>query len=520
MPLPPPRRESFHFSPTGTNPPDYSSFIALVDDSSPRMLTVTQNERAVLKESYILSSQASYSCAKSCADPVQQPQQLAVPTNINNCSIGSNTQTQERKVSSLKLTPITMPDPPDHCSSYLDPHTKAPSSRPSTSTSPQTDPTPSSSITKTASLSVHLGGENVKRQETSSGTMGVQVLDQTPNQALLSPQVEIRKEPPVVPPRPSPADLLVHESINTITIKHRGHAVKPGRYPVKQLFGLPAELSKHVASVFADRYCVFMPLSRPPNSQWLRTSITCFNALYLCCCVFVAFLWVWTNRASSFHSIKRVGGWRVSHVVFFPCILCDSVATEQSHSPLFSSPPPIISLSSQNQGPSSPDPAARHSPYHYHSSESLDFLSGLMPKALSPTLYVFSGAGSMAYTVSRANVSSCLSPSASPVTVSALSHYSSSTAGLLDELQICSLDTPGASPTPSPTLSHVSAYPSTAVLDDALTASAAEAATFTNVIISANLTCHDQRQNFPSFPTHLDDWSQSLLSQHSRFTFC
>lgn len=209
MPLPPPRRESFHFSPTGTNPPDYSSFIALGDDFSPGTLTVTQNERAVVKESYTLSSKASYSYSESSADPIQQPQQLSVPTNINNCSITSNTQTQERKVSSLKLTPITIPDPPDHCNSYLDP--KAPPSQPSTSTSPQTDPTPPSSITKTASLSVHLGGENVKRRETSSGAVGVQVPDQTPNQTLLPPQVEIRKEPPAVPPRPSPADLLVHK---------------------------------------------------------------------------------------------------------------------------------------------------------------------------------------------------------------------------------------------------------------------------------------------------------------------
>lgn len=205
--------------------------------------------------------------------------------------------------------------------------------------------------------------------------------------------------------------------------------------------------------------------------------------------------------------------------VFSPArILCEDVATERCHSPLSSSPPPINSLSSQNQGPSSPDPAARRPHYHYHSSESLDYPSGLMPKALWPTPYVPSGAGSMTQTVSRANASGCASPSASPVTVSALSHYSSSTAGLLDELQICSLDTPGASPTPSPTLSHVSAYTSTAGLDDALTASTAAAATFTNVIISATLTRPEQPQNFPSFPSHLDDWSQSSLFRHSSFT--
>lgn len=124
-----------------------------------------------------------------------------------------------------------------------------------------------------------------------------------------------------------------------------------------------------------------------------------------------------------------------------------------------------------HQGPITLDSTARHSPFLSHSSESLDYLSGLMSKGLSPSPYVT--------TVTA-------SPPASPVTVSALSHYSSSTAGLLDELQICSLDSPGASPTPSPTLSHVSVFTAAAAAaaagpDDALTAAAT--ATVTNVII-------------------------------------
>lgn len=116
-----------------------------------------------------------------------------------------------------------------------------------------------------------------------------------------------------------------------------------------------------------------------------------------------------------------------------------------------------------------------------------------MPKALSsPAPYVPSGAVMKAGTISGQSITafsnmstgSCVSPATSPVTVSALSHYSSSTAGLLDELQICSLDSPGASPTPSPTLSLV--YISTAGPDDVLTTSVgstAAAATVTNVII-------------------------------------
>ncbi|XP_041641512.1 sorbin and SH3 domain-containing protein 1 isoform X3 [Cheilinus undulatus] len=178
--------------------------------------------------------------------------------------------------------------------------------------------------------------------------------------------------------------------------------------------------------------------------------------------------------------------------------------------------PNLQEKKSTTQGPPSPDPMARHSPFRCHSSESLDYPSGLMPKALSPTPYVPSGAGSTVgavsgpsyAAVSSASTGAFVSPSASPVTVSALSHYSSSTAGLLDELQICSLDSPGASPTPSPTLSHVSTYTSTAGPDDALTtcvATTAAAATVTNGQVLSHAmngsTSHPQRPlSPPSYP--------------------
>lgn len=127
-----------------------------------------------------------------------------------------------------------------------------------------------------------------------------------------------------------------------------------------------------------------------------------------------------------------------------------------------------------------------------------------MPKALSPTPYVPSGAGMATGALGGLGPAlGCASPSASPVTVSALSHYSSSTAGLLDELQICSLDSPGASPTPSPTLSHVSGFTSTAALDEVLTTTAAAAATYTNVIIPARRGCRTRFKNgMVPFLTH------------------
>uniref|UniRef100_A0A3B3V0Y4 Sorbin and SH3 domain containing 2 n=1 Tax=Poecilia latipinna TaxID=48699 RepID=A0A3B3V0Y4_9TELE len=140
-----------------------------------------------------------------------------------------------------------------------------------------------------------------------------------------------------------------------------------------------------------------------------------------------------------------------------------------------------------------------------------------MPKTLSsPTPYVPSRAvmktgaisGQSIASFSSMSIGSCVSPATSPVTVSALSHYSSSTAGLLDELQICSLDSPGASPTPSPTLSHVSTYISTAGPDDVLTTSVgstAAAATVTNGQVLSHAmngsTSHPQRpMSPPSYP--------------------
>ncbi|XP_064784920.1 sorbin and SH3 domain-containing protein 2-like [Oncorhynchus masou masou] len=137
--------------------------------------------------------------------------------------------------------------------------------------------------------------------------------------------------------------------------------------------------------------------------------------------------------------------------------------------------------------PCSPDHSARRSPYNHHSA---DYLAGL--KALLPTPYVPSpyatlerGGGDRmdkigvvgGVSISMVSAGGGMggrSPSLSPVTVSALSQYSSSTAGLLEELQICSLDSPGVSPSPSPTLSHMS---STTDPDEAPPLTSAAAAT-------------------------------------------
>ncbi|XP_042340464.1 sorbin and SH3 domain-containing protein 1-like isoform X3 [Plectropomus leopardus] len=237
IPLPPPRRESFHFSPTGTNPPDYSSLVALANDFSPGMLTFTQNEKAVLKESYTISSKSSYSYSETNANSVQQTHQSTVSNDISNCnaSATTNTQAQERKVSSLKITPVTIPDPPDHSNSYLDfqPKTQSTGSPPPTSPPPQRGPPLSQPLTQAASFSVHLGPE--KHPERQNSTVELKVPDRASNQtpSPASAQVEITKAPPAIPPRPSPAELLgqvLSHAMNGST-GHPQRPLSPPSYP-------------------------------------------------------------------------------------------------------------------------------------------------------------------------------------------------------------------------------------------------------------------------------------------------
>ncbi|XP_052422915.1 sorbin and SH3 domain-containing protein 2 isoform X2 [Carassius gibelio] len=137
------------------------------------------------------------------------------------------------------------------------------------------------------------------------------------------------------------------------------------------------------------------------------------------------------------------------------------------------------SIGPLSSGPPSPDPA-RQSPYSRASQDSPDFLSGLLPKALSPTPFG---------PLERSGLMSA-SPAPSPVTVSALSYYSSSTVGL-EELRICGMDSsPAATPTPSPTLSHASNT------TDELPA-ALSAATGTNGQMAVNGSSQSQRPFSP-----------------------
>lgn len=220
MPLPPPRRESFQFSPTGTNPPDYSSVVALANDFSPGTLTFTQNEKSVLKQSYTISSTSSYAYSESSKNPVKQEHQLSFPNDISNCaSATTNTQVQERKVSSLKLTPVTIPDPPAHLNSYLNPQPKTQTTGfpPPTSSPSRRVPILSQPLTQTASLSVHLRPEKLKNPEPqpSDPTVELKAPDQ-PQDHTTDPTQSQVEAPPAVPPRLSPAELLVHNCLHTV----------------------------------------------------------------------------------------------------------------------------------------------------------------------------------------------------------------------------------------------------------------------------------------------------------------
>ncbi|XP_027872446.1 sorbin and SH3 domain-containing protein 2 isoform X3 [Xiphophorus couchianus] len=214
LPQPPPRRESVNLLSIGTNPPEFNSIIDLANDLSSRRLTFTKNDKAVLKESYTVSSTSSYSYSETSGNSVQQVNQSTAANNMSNLSASATTSTQKRKVSSLKLTPVTIPDPPDHFNPQFEPHSKILTSGSLSLSSPppqmvsNTPQTPS----QTASVYVHLNAENLKNPAAlaSSPRVEVKVPDQDPDQTSTPAltQVKMTMPPPTIPPRPSPAQLL------------------------------------------------------------------------------------------------------------------------------------------------------------------------------------------------------------------------------------------------------------------------------------------------------------------------
>lgn len=218
LPLPPPRRESFNLLPVGTNPPHYNSVVDLANDFSPGMLTLTKNDKALLKESYTLSSTSSYSYSETSANSLQQVNQSTAANDISNFSASATDSTQRRKVSSLKLTPVTIPDPPSHLN-----HQTEASSSPPPSSPPQAFLNRSHPPSQRTSVSVHLGAENQKNPEYLASNLRVEVTvpDQDPNQTSTQAPSQEMTKPPTVPPRPSPAQVLVHTWLSSAIRERR-----------------------------------------------------------------------------------------------------------------------------------------------------------------------------------------------------------------------------------------------------------------------------------------------------------
>ncbi|XP_055765603.1 sorbin and SH3 domain-containing protein 2-like isoform X2 [Salvelinus fontinalis] len=200
VPLPPPRRESYPSPATGAIPPSYSSLLA--ETLGPGMLALS-NEKAVLKESYTVKSMSSYSHHRSTTAtsvPQSEPEPNPIPNDTSNVKAStaiSSTTTQlqaaERKVSSLRLTPVTIPDPPSH-QPVPQPETLT-TSPPPPNLPPRRDPSIGPQSHHTASLSVQMAPRRPKppgsKAPASDPGEGKKV-----------------KGPPPVPPRPAEANVL------------------------------------------------------------------------------------------------------------------------------------------------------------------------------------------------------------------------------------------------------------------------------------------------------------------------
>ncbi|XP_019718020.1 sorbin and SH3 domain-containing protein 2 isoform X3 [Hippocampus comes] len=206
IPLPPSRRDSFRFTLTSANPSACSPLTVLADNINPgTKLMFSHQDEASLKESYTFSSTSLH--RETSANSLQLVS--SVPNDAS-----ANTQVQERKVSSLTLTPVTIPDPPEH----LNVESTASDPPPPPTQHPTTPPQPS---TRTSSLAVKLFPKSQKHDAEPSNkpaTILTQPADLAPSEDL--------KSPPAVPPRPSPAELLgqvLSHAMNGGT----GHATRP-----------------------------------------------------------------------------------------------------------------------------------------------------------------------------------------------------------------------------------------------------------------------------------------------------
>nr|XP_029543185.1 sorbin and SH3 domain-containing protein 2-like isoform X11 [Oncorhynchus nerka] len=209
VPLPPPRRESYPSPATGAIPPSYSSLLA---KSLGHGMLALSNEKAVLKESYTVKSTSSYSHHQSTTTssvPHSEPEPNpihSVTSKVKASTATSSTTTQlqaaERKVSSLRLTPVTIPDPPSH---HPVPQPEAlTTSPPPSNLPPHRDSSIGSQSYHTASLSVQMAPRSPKPPGSKAPTLE----PKAPAPASDPGEARKVKGPPPVPPRPAEANVL------------------------------------------------------------------------------------------------------------------------------------------------------------------------------------------------------------------------------------------------------------------------------------------------------------------------
>ncbi|KAG7458658.1 hypothetical protein MATL_G00222860 [Megalops atlanticus] len=380
VPLPPPRRESYHMTPTGMNPPPYSHLQALGDPFGPLLKgtdagSVIQSERVVQRASYSSTTTSSYSYTSHTSIPPE-------PADNSTSSLPNGSPTQEPNTPPLKQTPSEGVDTP----SAPPPTTSDDEPGPTPTPAPRehTPPSPPAPGKHTASLSIQIAPCSPEPGPATS------VPTAEPEQTEPGPVLQ-RAEPGADAPAPSVQPEQKEPQSEPAISSPEPQQAEPRPEPA----AVPSADSKRAEPGDTEKA---PPLPPPP----------------------------------------AMGG-----------NLFEAPPTHRQASP-GPTPPPA---------PRSPTNRACLSPESHASLESLDFPSARFPKALSPAPYAAASERSSPGPEGRPRQSEA----GSPVTVSALSHYSSSTA-VLEELQICTLDSPGASATPSPTLSQMSTAPDDTVL--------------------------------------------------------
>ncbi|XP_035385930.1 sorbin and SH3 domain-containing protein 2 [Electrophorus electricus] len=346
VPLPPPRRESYHMTP---NPPPYSSLPALSDPH----LCLSQGDDLIPFGSFAIKSDCS-SSSYSYSKTTQTTSSFTDPSPELNANANSFiTQLLERKVSSLKLASDGITSGPPHA----EPQANANSSN--------------ANVTDTCTAKAAEANANPAK-----------IVNPHPQPKKAGIKERTSTAPPTPPPRGDSAPVTpMHTASLSIQLAPKG----PGSLGSRSGAQSPAD-----------------PLSKRPGPAETAGNV----AAWLC---------------------RHTNRFFPSPSSLLPTLWQRDVSPPRGGAiPVYRPPSP---------------------PYGRASRDSPDFLSGFLPKALSLLPYAFpehSGPTS--------------SPVASPASVSALSHCSSSTA-VLEELQICGVDSPMATPTPSPTLSHASVSP-------------------------------------------------------------